>query len=496
MSVGGTLASAPAIPSFTWNYEPNVQWYNVYFGNTTGYSFSQWYEVGVDVICNSSTCSLSPNETVPDNGTYSWWMQGYNEYGTGVWGTIDFNVTVPAPAQPSGLNVVGSLTQPPIAPALQWTPANNTDWYNVIVNLDGNQVFNQWYDASLVCSGVCTITPTTITYQNGDYDWTVQGWSSYAEYGVISNPDTFSVNVADSLPSNLNVIQNPSPLPLSITLQWDYDGVTEWFEIWVGVTDGSSIPVNQWYSSADLSCASTCSLSTTGYINGDYQWWIRGWNSVTGTGDWVSENFTVDVALPTTPNMQVNGSLNTLPVEPTLTWDYDGVTEWFEIWVGVTDGSSIPVNQWYSAVDLNCTSTCSLSTTGYVNGDYQWWIHGWSSVSGTGDWVSENFTVDVALPTTPNMQVNGSLNSLPVEPTLTWDYDGVTEWFEIWVGATDGSSIPVNQWYSAVDLNCTSTCSLNTTGYVNGDYQWWIHGWSSVSGTGDWASENYTVNVP
>ena len=51
------------------------------------------------------------------------------------------------------------------------------------------------------------------------------------------------------------------------------------------------------------------------------------------------------------------------------------------------------------------------------------------------------------------------------------------------------------QWYSAEQLNCNATCSISTNGYVNGDYEWWIQGWNSVTESGSWLSQNFTVNV-
>ena len=392
----GNMTSLPLSVTYEWNHDNKAIWYRLYAMNNSGYVLDEWYQVGVDITC-TNTCTINPASVLPTNGNYQWWLIGWNTYGYGTWSLgASFTVNVPAPAQPTGLTTVGSLTQPPIAPSLQWSHDSNTQWYNIIVNQGANQVINQWVDGA-TCSGTCTITPT-IAYQNGDYTWTVQGWSAYGAYGAVSTPSTMTITVASSLPTNLTVNINTLPAPVSTQLEWTYDGVSEWFQVWVGKIDQSHIVINsQWYSANEVNCASTCSLDVSGYLNGDYQWWISGWNAVTGTGDWVSESFTINSPVPTISNPTVNGVLNSAPVAPILTWDYDNTSEWFQVWVG-GDGNTV-INQWYSASDVDCVSTCSINTfpagSVFSNGNYEWWIRGWSSVSGYGAWIMTPFTITV-----------------------------------------------------------------------------------------------------
>jgi len=83
-----------------------------------------------------------------------------------------------------------------------------------------------------------------------------------------------------------------------------------------------------------------------------------------------------------------------------------------------------------------------------------------------------------------------------VETTLTWTYDQATEWFDIWIGDPVNGVVIVDSWFSASDLSCNTVCSLPTNGYVNGDYQWWIQGWSSITAYGSWANGAFTVAIP
>ena len=384
----GNLTSIPVDVAYHWNHDGKALWYHLYATNNVGYVLDLWFDASI--IC-TNICTGNPTDLVPANGDYQWWVVGWNDYGLGEWSLSDtFTVNVPTPVQPIGLTTNGSLTQPSIAPSLEWTQDVNTQWYNVIVNYGGGQVFNQWYDASVVCNSICRVTPDTITYQNGDYTWTVQGWSAYGDMGVLSAVDSMRIAVADSLPTGLTVNLITNPIPISAQLQWSYDSVSEWFQVWVGDSNNANnVILNGWYSATDTNCNITCTLDTSGYTNGNYKWWISGWNLVTGQGAWVSTNFTVDVPLPTTPNMQV-GDDNT-----SLVYDYDTVSEWYEVYVSTIDNSTILVNQWYSASDLGCSTTCTLDGLTFANGDYHWWIHGWNSANGSGAWASLNFSINV-----------------------------------------------------------------------------------------------------
>ena len=84
MTVGGTLNANPAVPNYSWNYEAGVEWYEISISNALGYSTQAWYQVGVDVTCNVSTCTFNPAVTVPNNGDYTWMMRAYNAQG--YWG--------------------------------------------------------------------------------------------------------------------------------------------------------------------------------------------------------------------------------------------------------------------------------------------------------------------------------------------------------------------------------------------------------------------------
>ena len=503
----GSLSEYPVTPTLQWNHDPSYTWYNVvmWHDDNNSVPLNQWYEVGNTITC-TATCSIDPTyaQTLL-NGVYNWYVQPYDPiHGAAPFSlrseTNEFEVTIPAPEQPTSLAIVGDLTTPPIEPSYQWDSDEGTQWYNLIVNRNGAQIYNGWFEASLICNTACEAVPD-ITYQNGDYTWTVQPYSEVlAQMGTISATANFSINIGAFNPTNFVVNGSLTAPPIAPTIVWNHDGITEYYNIWVGGVNGTSGTIlSGWYHRDDLNCGGTCALNTPpngiNYTNGTYQVWMQGWNSVTGTSDWVSSNvFVVNVPAPSFSNMVTVGSLTSQPVSPQFQWDHDGISEWFNIWIGNDDRTL--VSGWYPSTDFNCTNTCILALPAGVtlaDGDYQWWMQAWG-FDQTSAWQSIDFTVDAL-----NGTVNGSLTAARVEPSLTWAYDGVSEYYNIYVG---GPNQIVNQWFQVgVDITCTTTCNLDTpltgeTAYINGDYQWWMQSYSAINGTSGWTNpNNFTVNI-
>ena len=77
-------------PTFSWNeVTGNSQgdaatWYYIYIQGPSGLVHADWYRASV--ICNSGTCSVTPNLTL-GGGTHTWWVQTWNPGGYGPWST-------------------------------------------------------------------------------------------------------------------------------------------------------------------------------------------------------------------------------------------------------------------------------------------------------------------------------------------------------------------------------------------------------------------------
>ena len=504
LTTQGSLTQYPVTPTLQWNHtDQDFSWYNVVVWKDNTVYLNGWYEVGNGITCNA-TCTLDPAYTQPLlNGTYNWYVQPYHPVHGAAPFTLrsefaNFDVNIPAPEQPTNLNVIGDLTTPPLNPTFEWAIDDGTQWYNLVINRDNVEIYNTWFDASVICNVNCVVDPD-VAFVNGNHSWTVQGYSTVlSQLGPISNPANFTINIPASLATNVVINGSLTTVPIAPQIVWDHDGVSEWYNVWVGGVNGTvNTIMTGWFPSDTFNCATTCTLDTppdgVSYTNGTYQAWVQGYNSVTGVGEWAFSNeFIVNVDPSNPTNLTTVGSLTNQPVAPQLRWDYDDVSEWFQIYIASDDRTL--VNDWYPASDFNCATTCTLTLPAGItlwDDDYSWSIRGWS-IGGLSDWVNLDFTVDAL-----DLQVVGALDSAPVQPDLIWDYDGVSEWFQIYVG---GPNIVVNQWISAQDLNCNSICSLSTplvdgNPYIAGDYQWWMQSWSTVNDSSGWVNQNFTVSL-
>ncbi|MCP4022206.1 MAG: hypothetical protein GY729_10220 [Desulfobacteraceae bacterium] len=77
-------------PTISWTEDTKSDWYKLYISGPNGYKFSQWYELYnhspcyPDAVCVDGTCSVTLDKTL-ENGTYSAWVKGWNEFGNGEW---------------------------------------------------------------------------------------------------------------------------------------------------------------------------------------------------------------------------------------------------------------------------------------------------------------------------------------------------------------------------------------------------------------------------
>ena len=66
---------------------------------------------------------------------------------------------------------------------------------------------------------------------------------------------------------------------------WEAVSGATWYYLWVN--DDTGTQIRQWYSAAQASCSSTCTVTGPVAVQGTVSWWIQTWNS-SGTGPWSS----------------------------------------------------------------------------------------------------------------------------------------------------------------------------------------------------------------
>lgn len=512
MSVTGNLTTYPPSPVFNWTHDPNTTWYQLVVKDGGSTVLDQWYEVGVDIACNG-TCAIEPAfSAFLSNGDYDWYVQPYNDaHGAPTLSarsdTEQFSVVVPDPEQPTGLNTIGSLVTAPVIPQFEWDHDGATAWYQVQINKGATSILNQWYDITsgdIACTTTCVITPN-LELSNGDYQWFVTPWAEWSGTGTASNVANFEVNVpAASKPTGLTEVGSLTTPPVTPQFQWAHDGTASWYQLYVNASSGTVI--DQWFDVSTLACGATCTVSPdVSLTNGNHIWWVRGWNSTHGNGEWSDEaTFNVDVPAPTQPTgLTVIGDLNVNPVIPQFQWAHDGIAEWYQLYVA--KGGTVVISQWFDVATLACGATCTASPNVLLaNGDYMWWVLPWTSTHGNGTWSDgANFTVNVPPPPPAvlpsNLNVTGSL-TVPANPILNWAHDSANTWYEVYVSS--GATVFHNTWYQVgVDITCAGMCALdllNDAGIAlgAGTYQWWIRAYNPTGMTAWVQGADFNVIAP
>ena len=73
-------------PTYTWNTVATSTWYYLWVNDSTGSAMiKQWY-TSDEANCNDGmgVCSVTPATELSD-GACKWWIQTWNEFGTGPW---------------------------------------------------------------------------------------------------------------------------------------------------------------------------------------------------------------------------------------------------------------------------------------------------------------------------------------------------------------------------------------------------------------------------
>ncbi len=183
-------------PSFIWNDNPAVDWYNVYVNTSTTIVLNAWYRAqrGPAQLCNAGICTLSVPGLTLANGAYTWNARGYNPAGTGPWAAgINFSVNVPAPGVPAPQTPLdGEIINTTNRPTFVWNTRTYAQWYHIEVRNSTNVVvFEQWVQANV---GGCNASTCTVQVTNplagGNYTWRVQAWNQ-GGLGAFSAPRSF-----------------------------------------------------------------------------------------------------------------------------------------------------------------------------------------------------------------------------------------------------------------------------------------------------------------
>ena len=276
-------------PDFTWNAVSNTEQYCLWIFDLSGNTvFSNWYSASE--ITSNALCEVNSPITMT-NGSYFWQIRTWNSDGFGAWGLpMSFAIRSLVPATPTLISPSGNISD--TTPEFRWNSVNSANQYLLLIeDAAQNTVLRQWYTASDVTSGsVCSVT-SGVSLSSDSYKWWVRAWNSS---GYSNWSEGMSFTVAGQVPSSTGlvspqgIISNSSP-----TYTWTTISSAEQYCLLVWDSAGNVVH-NTWYHASEVTNGSNCSVTpATSLSNGDYDWWVRTWNS-NGYGSWSEKmSFTV-----------------------------------------------------------------------------------------------------------------------------------------------------------------------------------------------------------
>jgi hypothetical protein len=296
--------------------------------------------------------------------------------------------------EPVELTVTNDLDSTPVNPAFTWKHQTRTSetqvpasWYRLVVVRDGETYFDDWFDATTICTGVtCTVTHPGDEYglPNGNYQWWVVGYISEENMPWAAGP---AFTAAAPLPRQpFGVMVAPNQGRPSIT--WMNDPASHWYQIYMGNGEHQFL---EWVEAAAICDAEMCTVRPeVDWPAGTYQIWMQAWgpagfsspDGANTVASWVqARSLTLagtPAALPEA--LSVAGVTNSNPV---FTWVSGERSTWYELVIAPADGSwSYPV--WYQAGEISCThpgETCEVVDPALKDalpaGDYTFSVRAW-----------------------------------------------------------------------------------------------------------------------
>jgi hypothetical protein len=379
-------------------------------------------------------------------------------------------------------------------PIYQWEKATDITYYHLYVSGPKGVVIDQWYDASLICDATtCSVTPgPSATLGGGIYTWYVQTWNP-----VGSGPWTAATTFTTTVPTPPAMATNLSPNTAIGTnynpnYTWDKMAGATYYHLVVSGTSGSVL--DQWYPSASICPAATCSVPSPTLGGGTFTWYVQTYNSA-GYGPWTAAT-TFSTTIPTPPAAAVNLSPNSAigtNYNPNYTWDKVATAAYYHL---VVNGpSSVVLDQWYTSASICPTSTCTVASPTLGGGAHVWKVQTWNP-AGFGPWsATTNFSTTI--PTAPGQAANLLPNTAigtNYTPNYTWDKVTGAAYYHLVVSGPGGAVL--DKWYESSTICPTATCTVASPALGGGTFTWYVQTWNTA-GFGPWsATTTFSTTIP
>lgn len=177
----------------TWLPDPNALWYRIYLVSSRNTIVDRWYES--TQICNAGSCAVPFSGLSLTNDSYSWWVVGWGEGGSGFWqqAPLQFDLQLPAPEVVTPLTPSDGAVATAGEVIFQWEAEPNANWYRVYIGRQNTlaMVYDEWQPGNQICfGGTCQVG---VVLSPGDYIWFVNTWGP-GGFGSWNSGTSFFIN--------------------------------------------------------------------------------------------------------------------------------------------------------------------------------------------------------------------------------------------------------------------------------------------------------------
>jgi hypothetical protein len=316
------------------------------------------------IIGNTST-NWTPSADL-EPGSYTWQVQGWSPFGYGTLSSVrSFDTSGLIPNGTTGHSPTG--LQATARPTFTWDAVADSTWYQLWFNRNGTKYLTIWVPGTSTTNWT---SPTNMPM--GSYVWWVQSWNKYG-YGPWSASNTFTVpdfrpGASTPLSPTGNVVLNT----FRPEFVWTQVATSGWYQVWLNRNGGKHIAF--WQEGT----ASTNWTSPTNMPAGNWQWWVRTWNTF-GYGPWSAPANCVIPGTAPAVSACLTPSGVVAVARPAFTWREVPRSTWYQVWIN--SGSVNYANFWLEGQGTtNWTPSADIPT-----GSYSWWIRTWNKY-GYGPW--------------------------------------------------------------------------------------------------------------
>jgi len=342
-------------------------------------------------------------------------------------------------------------------------------WGNIIVTDGGNNRIVMLPATDSDADGLPDSMELLLGTNPLDPDSDGDGLSDGDEVRMGSSPlDAGSMAIVKMSPSDGVTLTSKRP-----AFEWPAVPFATWYQVWINRNGQNYLRqwvqgTNTWTPSQDLP-------------SGTYQWWVQPWGPLTGSGAWTA---TADFNIPLlVPGLLVQIAPVGVQTESTLVyqWQKDAKATWYHVWVGRAGGGTFH-DRWYA---MTGTGVASVVIGGHVQGNYNWWIAGWSP-DGSGPWTGPMAFSAPSVAAAKPVPVYPIGPILTAQPNFQWQIAPRAEWYRVYV--TSSSGVVMDRWTQNVSF-------MSPVLLTSGVHSWWVGAWNKLSNTTVW-SDRVEFSVP